>query len=50
MQDTEKKILDTFKRVIPTLTSEQQMYLLGVGEGLAFRVEASKSAALCSRT
>lgn len=45
MQDAEKKILETFERIIPTLSKEQQQHLLWFGEGLAFRAEASKGTA-----
>lgn len=34
MSEKEKKILETFARVIPEASEEQKNYLLGVGEGM----------------
>ena len=36
MSETEKKILETFGRILPTLTELEQEKLLSFGEGMAF--------------
>jgi len=45
MQEVETKILETFKKVIPKLSKEEQQHLLWFGEGMAFKIEVSKSTA-----
>lgn len=42
MSDTEKKILETFEKVLPTLDEAQKERLLGFGEGMAFKAEQQK--------
>ena len=42
MTDEEKRILETFARIIPALPDEDKAYLLGFGEGLAAIVSAGK--------
>lgn len=39
----ERKILETFEKVIPNLTDEQQKKLLWFGEGIAFKAEMEKA-------
>lgn len=34
MNEKEKRILETFAKVIPEASEEQKNYLLGVGEGM----------------
>ncbi len=34
MSETEKKILETFKEVLPQMSKTQKSYLLGYGEAL----------------
>ena len=36
MTETEKKILETFERIIPTLSELEREKLLSFGEGMAF--------------
>ena len=42
MTAEEKRILETFAKIIPELPDEDKAYLLGFGEGLAATVSASK--------
>ncbi len=42
MTASEKTILDTFQRVIPTLTELQKARLLGIGEGMEIKAEQQK--------
>ena len=42
MTAEEKRILETFARIIPSLPDEDKAYLLGFGEGLAATVAAGK--------
>ena len=42
MTAEEKRILETFAKVIPTLPEVDKAYLLGFGEGLAAIVSAGK--------
>lgn len=42
MTAEEKRILETFAKVIPTLPEVDKAYLLGFGEGLAAIVAAGK--------
>jgi hypothetical protein len=39
MSEAEKKILETFEKVIPKLDEMQKERLLGFGEGMAFKIE-----------
>ncbi|BCK01443.1 hypothetical protein [Anaerocolumna chitinilytica] len=39
MSETEKKILETFQRVIPNLNEIQKARLLGIGEGMEIKAE-----------
>ena len=39
MTDKEKKILETFKEVIPGLTERQKDRLLWIGEGISLKTE-----------
>ena len=39
MTETEKKILQTFARVIPKLTESQKNRILGIGEGMEIKAE-----------
>lgn len=41
MSETERKILETFEKVIPKLSETQKERLLGFGEGMAFKAEQS---------
>ncbi|QNU66942.1 hypothetical protein EHE19_019300 [Ruminiclostridium herbifermentans] len=43
MTDTEKRILDTFKKVIPELTEREKDRLLWIGEGLLLKTESQLS-------
>lgn len=36
LNETEKKLLTTFERIIPRLTEKQKLRLLYFGEGMAF--------------
>lgn len=38
MSDKEKKIIETFEKVIPNLTDVEKEKLLSFGEGMAFKV------------
>ena len=42
MTDNEKRILETFAKIIPELPEADKAYLLGFGEGLAATVSAGK--------
>lgn len=42
MSETEKKILETFGRILPTLTELEQEKLLSFGEGMAFMKQKSE--------
>lgn len=35
MSEKQKKILETFRQVLPEMSEEDQNYLLGYGEGMA---------------
>ena len=39
MSEKEKKILETFGRIIPKLSESDKSYLLGLGEGMAIKTE-----------
>lgn len=38
MQEKEKKILENFALIIPKLSENNKSYLLGLGEGMAMKV------------
>ena len=38
MQEKEKKILENFALIIPKLSESNKSYLLGLGEGMAMKV------------
>lgn len=42
MSEKEKQILETFGRVIPELSEAKKEFLLGFGEGLAFKAREEK--------
>ena len=42
MSETERAILDTFKRIIPDMTEKEQRRLLYFGEGMAFMKDREK--------
>ena len=42
MSDKDKKIMDTFGKVIPELTETEKERLLAFGEGMAFKAEQQK--------
>lgn len=39
MLEKEKKIIETFSQIIPKLSESDKSYLLGLGEGIAIKVE-----------
>ena len=41
MSEKESKILETFEKVLPSLTELERERLLAFGEGMAFKVESS---------
>lgn len=43
MSEKQKKILETFKRVLPEMSKEDQNYLLGYGEGMAAALKKKES-------
>lgn len=43
MSEKEKKILNTFGRVIPELSELEKERLLAFGEGMAFKVDQQKN-------
>lgn len=45
MSETEKRILDTFKKVIPELSEIEREKLLSFGEGMAFMKQRSEDGA-----
>lgn len=46
MTATEKKILETFKKVIPKLTEKQRERLLGFSEGMEYKTEQQERKSL----
>lgn len=42
MSEKQKQILETFKRVLPKMSTEDQSYLLGYGEGLVAAMKKGK--------
>lgn len=43
MSEKQKKILETFKQVLPEMSKEDQNYLLGYGEGMAAALKRKES-------
>jgi hypothetical protein len=43
MSEKQKKILETFKQVLPEMSKEDQNYLLGYGEGMAAALKKIES-------
>lgn len=43
MSEKQKKILETFKQVLPEMSKEDQNYLLGYGEGVAAALKKKES-------
>lgn len=39
MSEKEKQIMETFALIIPKLSESDKSYLLGLGEGMAIKVE-----------
>ncbi len=46
MSEKEQQILDTFKKVLPDLTKEQQAKIEGIAEGIALVAKSSEEKAL----
>lgn len=42
MSEKEKQILKTFGEVLPRLSESDKSYLLGLGEGMAYREQTKK--------
>ena len=42
MSEREKQIIKTFALILPKLSESDKSYLLGLGEGLAIKVDAEK--------
>ena len=40
MSEKEKRIMETFALIIPKLSEADKSYLLGLGEGMAIKVDA----------
>ena len=43
MSEKEKKIMQTFARLIPKLSASDKSYLLGLGEGMAIKLEKQEN-------
>lgn len=43
MSEKEKKIMQTFARLIPKLSASDKSYLFGLGEGMAFKLEQQEN-------
>ena len=43
MSEREKQIMETFAVIIPKLSESDKSYLLGLGEGMAIKVEAAEN-------
>ena len=43
MSEKEKKIMQTFARLIPKLSTSDKSYLLGLGEGMALKLEKQEN-------
>ncbi len=44
MTDTERKIMETFRRTIPQMTEQEKDRLLAFGEGMALMVKQNRPA------
>lgn len=44
MSEKEKKIFETFGETISKMTEEEKSYLIGFGEGMAFRIGLDEKA------
>ena len=42
MSEREKQIIETFALIIPKLSESDKSYLLGLGEGMAIKVESQE--------
>lgn len=42
MSEREKQIIETFAAVIPKLSEEKKYYLLGLGDGMALKIDTQK--------
>lgn len=42
MSEREKQIIKTFALILPRLSESDKSYLLGLGEGMAIKVDAEK--------
>lgn len=42
MSEREKQIMKTFASIIPQLSESDKSYLLGLGEGIAFKVKSQE--------
>lgn len=42
MSEREKKIIETFALILPKLSDSDKSYLLGLGEGMAIKVNAQE--------
>lgn len=42
MSEREKQIMETFAFIIPKLSESDKSYLLGLGEGIAIKVESQE--------
>ena len=42
MSEREKRIIETFALIIPKLSESDKSYLLGLGEGMAIKVESQE--------
>lgn len=42
MSEREKQIIETFALIIPKLSESDKSYLLGLGEGMAIKVDAQR--------
>ena len=43
MSATQQRIIETFERVLPEMSKEDQSYLLGYGEGMAAAMEKKEA-------
>ena len=43
MSEKEKKIIQTFAKLIPKLSTNDKSYLLGLGEGMALKLEKQEN-------
>lgn len=50
MSEREKQIIETFALIIPKLSENDKSYLLGLGEGMAIKVDAQKYTSKCNQT